>query len=228
MTGPARSPIQADHFTVGTLYAALADEDSDTRIVVRTNDGQYLFIREVVVDAMREHHRVDNTVITLPGEWVVIIAEPKPPRRPPVRVGSVDFPAGVGRVGGAVTLNYPSAVYAVALLDVLEKLARGRYGAPPREPFGQFRSALNTAAAQLAAAGTCSDTSDGGAGPTLAGNQSVMSTREAAELLEITPAAVTYLVRRRLLEATKFGNQWAISATSVSAYRASRRRKDTA
>ena len=55
-----------------------------------------------------------------------------------------------------------------------------------------------------------------------------MSTKEAAELLEITPAGVTHLVRHGRLAATKFGNQWAISAASVAAYRANRKRKDAA
>jgi len=141
------------------------------------------------------------------------------------------FDAHVRCVDGAVTLTYPTAVYVVALLDVLEKLAADRYGCPPRPPFGEFRSAINAAARELAAAsrpaGACADTSGDDQRPTLVVSAS-MSTREAAEMLEITPAGVTHLVRRGRLQATKFGNQWAIDAASVAAYRASRRLKDVA
>jgi len=135
------------------------------------------------------------------------------------------FDAHVRCVDGAVTLTYPTAAYVLALLDVLEHLAADRYGCPPREPFGEFRAALNTAARELAAAsspaGTCADTSDDEEAVRLVVSAS-MSTKEAAELLEISTAGVTYAIRRGLLTATKFGNQWAVSAASVAAYRASR------
>jgi excisionase family DNA binding protein len=137
----------------------------------------------------------------------------------------IDLQAHIRCVGGAVTLTYPAAVYLLALVDVLERLAADRYGCPPREPFGAFREALNAAARELAPAsrpvGTCAAASHDEAAPKLV-VRAPMSTKEAAELLEITPAGVTHLVRRGRLEATKFGNQWAISTTSVEAYRAGR------
>jgi excisionase family DNA binding protein len=143
-----------------------------------------------------------------------------------------DLQAHVRCVDGAVTLTYPTAVYVVALLDVLERLAADRYGCPPREPFGAFKNTLNTAARELASAsrpaGTNAAASDDDEGPTLVVSAPVMSTKEVAELLEISTAGVTYLVRRGLLEATRFGRQWAVSAASVSTYRASRRRRDVA
>jgi excisionase family DNA binding protein len=136
-----------------------------------------------------------------------------------------DLQAHIRCVDGAVTLTYPTAVYVVALLDVLERLAADRYGCPPREPFGAFKNAVNTAARELASASrstaTHADASDDEGGPTLV-CEPVMSTKEAAAMLSISPARATYLVRRGLLEATRFGRQWAISAASVAAYRASR------
>ena len=148
------------------------------------------------------------------------------PRTPPA-----DLQAHIRCVNDVVTLDYAAATYALALLDVLERLAADRYGCPPREPFGAFRNALNAAARELASAsrppGTCADTSDGNDEPTLV-SELMMSTREAAEMLGITPAGTTYLIRRGLLEATRFGRQWAISAASVAAYRAARKRKDAA
>ncbi len=143
----------------------------------------------------------------------------------------VDLSAHVRCVDGVVTLTYPTAVYVVALLDVLEKLAADRYGAPPREPFGAFREALNTAARELAPASSMppsAGASGDDEGPTLVGNELVMSTKEAAAMLSISPAGVTYLIRRGLLTATRFGRQWAVSADSVAAYRANRRRRDAA
>jgi len=142
----------------------------------------------------------------------------------------VDLQAHVRCANGAVTLDYGAAVYNLALLDVLAKLAEGRYGAPPRHPFTAFKDALDRAARELAApgpAGTCAAASDDDKPPTLV-SEPTMSTREAAELLEITTSGVTHLVRHGRLEATRFGRAWAISATSVAAYRASRRRKDVA
>ncbi len=130
-----------------------------------------------------------------------------------------------------VVLDYGAAVYVTACFDVLERLAADRYGVPPREPFGAFKNTLNDAAAELARGsspvGTCADTSDDGEIRSLVVSASV-STKEAAELLEISTAGVTYLVRRGHLEASRFGRAWAISATSVAAYRAARKRKDAA
>ncbi|HTY35133.1 helix-turn-helix domain-containing protein [Mycobacterium sp.] len=139
----------------------------------------------------------------------------------------VDLSEHIRCVDGALQLTYPTAIYVVALLDVLEKLAADRYGAPPREPFGAVRDALNAAACQLAPAGTCAAASEGEEAVSMV-EGAPMSTREAAELLEISTAGTTYLIRHGRLQATKFGRQWAITGASVAAYRASRRRKDVA
>ena len=218
--------VVGDFVTVGALLAALTDVDPDTPVVVATGTGQYLWITEITLDAMEERYRVDEAVIALGAEYVVLTVEPPKPRGPPVTLGSpVDFSARVRCVDGAVALDYAAAVYLLALVDVLERLATSRYGAPPRPPFGEFREALNAAARELASAsrpaGICADASDDDEGPTLVVSAS-MSTKEAAEMLEITPAGVTHLVRHGRLEATKFGRQWAVSAASVAAYRASR------
>lgn len=106
MTGPARSPIRADHFTVGTLYAALAGEDSDTRIVVRSDAGEYLFVREVGVEAVHEFYRVDESVITLPAEWVVIIAEPKKPPQCNTKCSTLGFMADWTHRGEYITAKH--------------------------------------------------------------------------------------------------------------------------
>ncbi|HTX96849.1 MAG TPA: helix-turn-helix domain-containing protein [Mycobacterium sp.] len=147
------------------------------------------------------------------------------------KIGALDLQAHVRCGDAVVTLTYPTALYVVALLDVLEKLAADRYGAPPRPPFGAFRNAVNAAARELASAsspaGTCADESGDDDGPTLV-CEPVMSTREAAAMLSITPAGARYLIKAGLLAATRLGNQWAVSAASVATYRASRKRKDAA
>jgi excisionase family DNA binding protein len=173
---------------------------------------------------MHERYRVDEATISLPGEWVVLVAEPPKSRRPPVI--PTDLQAHIRCVGGVVTLDHPTATYIVALLDVCEKLAESRYGTRPKAPFGAVRDALNVAATRAASAvrppGTCVDARDGDDEPKLVSENPVMSTKEAAEMLDVTTSGVTHLVRHGRLEATKFGNQWAINAASVAAYRAAR------
>jgi excisionase family DNA binding protein len=218
-------PVLGDFATVGTTLSALADEDFDTRIVVRTDAGQYLFIREIVVDAMHEHHRVDESVIALPAEYVVLVVAPQKPRP----AALPDSPR-IRCDGGSVALDYASATYLVACLDVLSRLAADRYGRPPRPPFGAFRNALNTAAAELAlvSAGTTNAAaSDDAEFPRLVGNEP-MSSQEVAAVLEIGESGVRDLCRRGRLQATKFGRAWAVSAASVAAYKASRKRREVA
>lgn len=144
---------------------------------------------------------------------------------------SRDGQAHVRCVDGAVVLDYGAALYTIALLDVLEKLAESRYGAGPKAPFGALKNALNDAARELASvprpSGTCAGTSDGAEPLTLV-SEPVMTVKEVAELLSITSSGTTYLCRAGLLEASRFGRAWAISAASVSKYRANRRRKDAA
>ena len=70
----ANDPDDAD-----TLIAALADDiEPDTRVVVRVPGAEqpFLWITEITLNAMTEHHRVDEEVIALPQKYVILVAEP--------------------------------------------------------------------------------------------------------------------------------------------------------
>lgn len=76
---PAGAPITGAA-TVSNLTAALADINPDTPVAVQAGPGALLWINEVNLIGVQEIHAVDETTVSLPASYVVLVVEPpKPP-----------------------------------------------------------------------------------------------------------------------------------------------------
>jgi hypothetical protein len=66
--------------TVSTVLAALADIDGNTVVAVQTGpEERLLWINEINLIGVQEHHAVDETTILLPSTYVAFVVEPQKP-----------------------------------------------------------------------------------------------------------------------------------------------------
>lgn len=60
----------------------------------------------------------------------------------------------------------------------------------------------------------------------IGGMKDIMSTQEAARYLEVSPFTILRLIKRKSIEAEKFGNYWMIDKSSVVEYKKRNEDKD--
>ena len=116
-----------------------------------------------------------------------------------------------------VMLDPESADFLVRALELLAETYRGRGIAPSAkliEVTEQLRSGANAGATQ-AISGTRSRFVDGQDIPTHDHWHAILNSRQAADILGITPNGARDLARRRTLPARRAGREWLFDATAV-------------